>query len=194
MKLFPINTKHNIQILGTFCAIGILIIVAMVWSFQDLSHRKTGIQQSSAIESIKISKVELPKDPQLYHDDMYGFSFRLPDGYSTSVVSNDVGRTVLISKAGEGVVGQLYIPIEGLSQALTPQLVQENFGANAVFDVRGFTLAKYPEIRGTTFSFQPDGKRENLELWFVRTGTVYQWTFAVEEVSVGMGLIESLQW
>lgn len=173
---------RNIIIWGAAILVGISMLVGI-----GLSLRADKATPASVVQEKMV-------DPLLYRDDMYGLSFRLAEGYSSSVTSDEAGRTVLISKAGEGVVGQLYIPIEGLSEALTPQLVQENFGANAVFDVKGFSLTNHPDVRGTTFSFQPATFRNSIEVWFVRTGTLYQFTMDYGERTVLFDMISTLQW
>lgn len=147
-----------------------------------------------ASRSVERGVSETALVPAVYRNTEYQFSFVLPLSHTASAFSEDGGQTILIHGPQGDIIGQLYVSETSLSVPISPEFIRGDMKDVTLFDLRPVSLvAREQAVAGVAFSFEPASERKVSEIWFARSGVLYQWTIAVGSERVMGDIIHSLQ-
>lgn len=133
------------------------------------------------------------KDSKYTHTDPV-FSFEYPEGYAPSLIREETGDSIVVSRGGDSLAGfQIFVtPFDEPNIELTPNRIQ-----NDIPDI----VMKSPEtvslpsgIKALSFVSRHESLGDTFEVWFVKDGYAYQFSSTREGVEGLDKALATIEW
>ncbi len=186
-------TKKNSQKNTIISATIVALVLVGLFIYIGRMHTGGEINGLPAIKGIDSTKPQSGKTVQsnIYTNPSFGFSFATSTGETVQDVIQDETDTVLINKAGIGIVAQIYItPFDGVASDITQKNIEKDTGIK-ISNWKSISLPKN-KISAVMFTNNSDNPA-TAEVWFINDGSLYQITASNQATAELNNLLATLE-
>lgn len=158
-------------------ATGMLIVIFGVgYGYYRFLGPKTAVPGQTAGLGWNFSASEIPQrggdaGGSTYTNEVFGFSVVFPDGYKTTELEDDLGKTILVKGEGEKHEFQIFIMPFDEDGPISPERIREDIPEVIIEDPQNITLSGTAAL---LFWGSNESLGKTRELWFVHGGNLYQ--------------------